>query len=148
MIKNSLINKLNNLSVFHLNCTLDDNEPNYIPPDLKEGTYRWILYIYSNLYTREKDYINPTDKLFLIEIFKILKDEHTISWTRDKLIELDREKEEELRLCIENNIKLTSSFFKLKVNLYLLRCFEKDWYYADPFILDISKNLKGFVKNE
>ena len=52
--------RLKKIASKHLNCNLDDNEPNYIPSDLKEGTYRWFLYIFSNLY-KKGDKFDPKD---------------------------------------------------------------------------------------
>ena len=75
MIKQEDIDRLINLSKTYLRCNLDDNSPDFIPEDLKPGTYRWLLYMYSNMFGPD-DKINRSVKLIFIGIFKKLKNEH------------------------------------------------------------------------
>lgn len=143
MIKGST-ERLMELSKTMLRCSLDDNPPDHIPSDLNPGSYRWFLYMYSNMYSPE-DKIIRADKPIFISIFNILYDHHTISWTRDTLIALDRNKLPDLTKQVLRNIKNTDNFYELKVNLYLYRCLKVGWAYADPFILEHSPSLRNFV---
>jgi hypothetical protein len=135
------------LSKTKLHCSLDDNTPDYIPPDLICGTYRWFLYLFSNMYSPE-DVISKSEKLLFISIFKRLRDEHTISWTRDTLIALNKSKSAELKKVILKNIRYTENFYTLKVNLYLYRSIQTEMFYADPFVFKHSENLKKFLFSE
>lgn len=145
MINKSYIERIKKISAEHLNCILDTKKSDFVPLDLKEGTYRWYLYFYSNLYKENNDFINKNDKIMFIDIFKKLRDEHTISWTRNTLIELDKSRIEALQKSILLNIKRTESFHELKVNLYLYRMIDKGWFIADPFIIRVSESIKEFV---
>lgn len=145
MINKSYIDRIKKIAAEHLNCTLDTKKPDFIPLDLKEGTYRWYLYFYSNMYKEGDDFINKQDKIMFIDIFKKLRDEHTISWTRDTLIELDKSRIEALQKSILLNIQKTESFYELKANLYLYRMINRDWFIVDPFIIRVSENIKEFI---
>lgn len=139
-------NRLKELAKDHLHCNLDDNDPKYIPQDLIEKTYRWILYIYSNLYKVGEDTFDPADREMLIVIAAFLRKEHLISWTRDTLIELDKEKFPQLTDYLTSRIYTTTSFFELKVCLYVLRELQDDWHVIDQYIIDRSHGIKEFIK--
>lgn len=140
------IERLKQIAAIHLNCSLDDNSSDYVPSDLIPGSYRWYAYYYSNMYKKDNDYVSVSDKLLYIQVSKLLLTKHLINWTRDFLIELDRDKETELKRCILKNIKDTKSFFELKVNIFLYRSLSEDWFYADPYTFKISTNLKKYTK--
>lgn len=141
------IPRLKELSEHHLNCALDDNEPNFIPADLieAEGSYRWFLYIYSNLYKPGDDTISVGDRNMFVTLFTMFKTEHLINWTRDKLIPFDKQFIQQIKMKVIENINRTESFFELRVNLYTLRCLSEGWYYTDSHVLGISNNLKEFT---
>lgn len=138
--------RLKKLASKHLHCNLDDNESGYIPPDLKEGTYRWTLYIFSNLYKKGEDKFDPKDRQMFISIFDTFLESHSISWTRDTFIELDKAKYEQIFEYLKNRIDNTISFFELKACLYASRNLLYRWFVVDPFILEMSPGLKEFVK--
>lgn len=131
----------------HLHCSLDDHSPDYIPQDLKEGTYRWVLYIYSNLYTVGEEF-DPHDRNMFISVSAKFKREHLISWTRDKLIELYRGKEKMIYEYLGRRIKETTNFFELKTCIYLFRVLSKEWFVTDSFTLERSPGLKEYIKHE
>lgn len=137
--------RLKELSAKYLHCNLDDNEPGYIPPDLKERTYRWSLYIYSNLYKIGDDNFFERDRDLFIEMAQTFRKEHMISWTRDYLIELNKEKILQLHNYLNDRINNTNSFFELKVCLYLFRELNDNWFVIDQFMIDRSPGLKEFI---
>jgi len=100
------------------------------------------------MYTDQNDKINSKEKLLFIRVYKKLKDEHTISWTRDTLIALNKENKSNIVECILKNIRRTDSFFELKVNLYLYRNLKNNWFVADAFVLQKSKSLNEFVTKQ
>lgn len=138
--------RLKDLASKHLHCNLDDNDPRYIPPDLKEKTYRWTLYIYSNLYKIGDDSFDSADRKMFIELGGFFKKEHLICWTRDRLIELEKNKASQISDYLLDRIKNTTSFYELKVCLYALRELHDDWYVIDQFIIDRSPGFVRFIK--
>ena len=144
MNKQECIDHLNSLAKDHLCCRLDDKDPDYIPADLQEGTYRWFLYMYSNMYKKSEDKISNKDKMAFLYVYRKLRDEHVICWARETLIGLDHSKKDDILKCILSNILNTDSFNELRVNLYLYRNIKNDLMIADPYILSLSKNLEKF----
>lgn len=144
MINPGYVNRLMELSVNHLNCTLDDNEPGFVPIDLKVGSYRWFLYMFSNMYKIGEDTISSEDKDMFLDIAGKFKIEHLISWTRDTLIEVDNNKLNVMHKHILFTIRDTVSFFELKVCVYLLRNYFENWLFLDPFILKIIPDFKEY----
>jgi hypothetical protein len=140
--------RLKELALEHLNCSLDDNEPGYIPDDLKENTYRWNLYLYSNLYKIGADTFDNKDRQMFMDIAQTFRKEHLISWTRDRLIELDRSKVLPVLEYVKSRIENTISFFELKVCIYMFRDIYSSWFVVDPFIIEMSPGLKDFIVNE
>lgn len=138
--------RLKELAKDHLHCNLDDNEPRYIPLDLKERTYRWALYIYSNLYKIGEDTFDPADRGMFIVLATSFRKEHLISWTRGTLIELDKEKFPQLIDYITTRMYSTTSYYELKVCIYVLREIQDDWHVIDQYIIDQSPGIKEFVK--
>lgn len=137
--------RLKYLASNHLHCRLDDNVSSYIPPDLKERTYRWSLYIFSNLYEVGEDTFDPVDRKMFIELGAFFKKEHLINWTREKLIELDKKKFPQISDYLQDRIHTTTSFYELKVCLYVLRELHDDWHVIDQFIIDRSPGFKEFI---
>lgn len=141
--------RLKKLASKHLHCTLDDNEPGYIPPDIKEGTYRWTLYIYSNLYTEDNDEINSKDREMFIHIASTFQELHLISWTRDTLVELDGSKVGDILNYLVKRIDSTTSFFELKTALYAHESVSNSsdrGCVVDPFIIKKHPGLEKYVK--
>ena len=143
-----VIDRLKELASEHLHCNLDDNEPGYIPPDLKEGTYRWYLYMYSNMYKKDDHCMTREDREILFNIAYKFKEEHLISWTRDHLIEIDRSKLKDLNTFLLHKINNTDSFFELKTCIYTIRSLKDKCLTTDPFVLEILPEMKEFIVNE
>lgn len=141
--------RLKKLASKHLHCNLDDNDTGYIPPDLKEGTYRWTLYIYSNLYTEDNDEINSKDREMFIHIASTFQELHLISWTRDTLIELNGNQRGDILNYLEKRIHGTKSFFELKTAIYAYESVvnsSNKWCVVDPFIIRKHPGLEKYVK--
>lgn len=148
MINQRYIDRLIELSANHLNCSLDDNVPGYIPPDLFPGTYRWCLYMYSNMYKADEDTLLAEDKTMFLNLSSKFKSEHLISWTRDRLIELDTHKIYQIHQFLLDSILDTYSFFTFKVSIYMLRCIQDKWDYTDTFVIKNLPKIREFIINE
>jgi len=147
MINQEHVDRLTVLSVDHLNCSLDDNAPGYIPQDLVPGTYRWFLYMYSNMYKEGDSTLVAEDRAMFIEIAGKFRSEHLISWTRDRLIELDESKIALIYKFIHDALRSTNSFYTLKVCVHMLKCLDDGWYFTDSFVLKNLPELKGYILN-
>ena len=139
------IPRLKELSAEYLNCSLDDNPPEYIPEDLIEGSYRWFLYLYSNMFKENGDHISCSDKQMFVVLSTKFKTDHLINWTRDKLIALKKENILQIKSVCITVMNDTFSFFKLKVSIYMLKCVSEGWLYADPYIIGIMPELERFT---
>jgi hypothetical protein len=148
MINPEYLNRLLALSVDHLNCSLDDNVPGYIPPDLVPGTYRWYLYMYSNMYKDDEYELLAEDKTMFLTLANKFKSEHLISWTRDRLIELDICKVSQTHQFLLDSILDTYNFYTFKVSIYMLRCLQDKWYYTDTFVIKYLPKMREFIINE
>lgn len=114
------ITRLWRLTKVHLSCNLDDKIKG-VPEDLIPGTYRWYLYLYTNLFGEGDDFISRENKLLLIALSKRLRPHDMISWTRRRLIEVPEEKVTELRRFVLRRIHRTESCNELRACLYLAR---------------------------
>ena len=146
MIDHPYVKRLQELAAKHLNCSLDDNEPGHIPSDLVPGTYRWYLYMYSNMFKIGDDMITAEDREMFIEISKKFISEHLISWTRDTLLAIKGDAALELQRYLWAELQETRSFFELKVSLYLVRCISENFLVVDSYILNLLPRIWYFVE--
>lgn len=146
MTEHPYVKRLQELAVYNLNCSLDDNEPGYIPPDLVPGTYRWYLYMYSNMFKVHDGQITIDDREMFIKISEKFISEHMISWTRDTLIAIKEDVALELKRYLGTVLRDTQSFSELKVALYVLRCIGDNFLVVDSYILNILPRIWYFVK--
>ena len=144
MLDQYQIARLSELARLHLHPNLDTPPDGGVPADLKPGTYRWALYIYSNLYKDGDDTFSKSDQPLYVQIFDKLRDEHTICWTRDKLIAVDPNKRDNLRKFVFVEILTTKSFFALRVLLHLSRMAGES--FLDDYMIHHVPSLKEFVR--
>lgn len=142
------INRLKDLSVTHLNCRLDDHKNNYIPLELKEGSYRWFLYLYTNLFKEGDDIITSEDKKMFIQISTLFRTEHLISWVRNKIYQIREEKLAEINYHIEEILEKTYQLYIIRICLYLKRIFSERWFFIDDYILGKIPTLKHYIDVE
>lgn len=145
MNENKYIDRLIELSKEHLNCTIEGFDRRSIPGDLIPGEYNWYSFLYSNLYTRENDLISKNDKDMFLDISKKLRFEHLINWCRIELLFLNKWEEENIKNCIQRNIRETKNFFILRANIYALRSILNSWYIIDQVVLGLVPNLKPYI---
>lgn len=145
---NEYINRIKELSITNINSHLDDHKKDYIPPDLKEGSYRWFLYFYSNMYNDENNFISDKDKEMFIKISLKFRTEHLINWTRNSLIPLDTDKIDKVKKITENILKETNNFIVLKICIYLKRIILEEWYFIDEYILKYLPFLKEYIREK
>lgn len=110
------------------------------------GTYRWFLFMYTNLYDCLPDYkIDDRDRRILTNIFIKLKPEHKLTWIRHKLYEASEDiediKEEEMDLTVIGQITNIREF---RVALFLRYCLEIKDYILDDYVLDTFKYLEKY----
>jgi len=118
----------------------------FIPNDLIEGSYRWCVYIYNNLFNKiniilDKD-IETLDNLSIK-----IKSHHLINWVRDKLYEIHPDA---LGAYLKelNDTKI-NTFVLYKIKKYLLKkALKEQEYIIDNYIIDNYPNLKKYIKEE
>ena len=122
-----------------------------VQPELIPGSYRYRLYIYSNLFeknTLEGCNLTGEDKVMLVKIFKSLLDVHALNWVREKLFEIDEDKILALKNFFLKLVMDTKSFHELKVALYGLRMIEKREYVIDDYMIELIPALSKYVKEK
>lgn len=109
------------------------------------GTYRWFLFMYTNLYNCVFNYkLTEQDRRILITLFKKLKPEHKLTWIRHKLYEASEEMKgveevlDRFVLCETTNVR------EMRVALYVMYCLETKDYILDDYVLDTFKYLEKY----
>lgn len=148
MIKEDYTHRILEIAAEHLNCALDDNEPGYVPPDLIVGSYRWYLYMYSNMYKKDDHCMSAEDRAIFKAIALKFKREHLICWTRDTLIEIDKSKMGYLLKFIIDKIMNTNSLFELRVCLYTVKSLRDVCPTTDSYVLELLPEMKEFIIDE
>jgi hypothetical protein len=143
--KKEIIDRLKYLSSLYLNCRLDDHLSNYIPPDLKEGSYRWFLYLYTNLFNENNDIISIEDKQIFIQISEKFRTEHLISWVRNTFYNVKKEKINDVITYINNLLENTNKLYIIRICIYIKRIFSENWFFLDDYILNKIPELKQYV---
>jgi len=110
------------------------------------GTYRWYLFMYTNLYDCLPEYkIDDRDRRILTSIFIKLKPEHKLTWIRHKLYEASEDieniKEEEMNSTVIGQLTNIREF---RVALFLMYCLETKDYILDDYVLDTFKYLEKY----
>jgi hypothetical protein len=100
------------------------------------------------MYKADEDKLLAEDKTMFLTLSNKFKSEHLISWTRDRLIELDVQKIYQVYQFLGDSILDTYSFYTFKVSVYMLRCLNDKWYYTDPFVIKHLPKMKEYIINE
>lgn len=122
----------------------------YIPNDLTEGTYRWKVFIYSNLFDKLNRNLTSYELTSILSLVEDIKSHHIINWVRNKLYEIHPN-------AINSYIKYISmkvldkdmSFKVFKVLLYLNRmAIDEKEYIIDDYMLEVIPDIKKYIKEE
>jgi hypothetical protein len=125
-----------------LTCRLDTPIEG-LPDDLIEGSYRWRLYVYSNV---EKSDLSPEEKSALISVSEKLRDEHLICWTRHKLFALRENDISVVRDLLNQILNSTRDAAILRICIYALRMLNKKFYIVDPIMVEAIPDLLKYTK--
>lgn len=113
---------------------------------LVEGSYRWRLYLYSNLFERNpEENLRSEDKETLIKIAKKFKTEHLPNWVRDAVYDLKEESIEEYKSHLNDLLIKDISFMQLKIALYGLRLLDDGYYLIDSYMIEKIPSLRKYV---
>jgi hypothetical protein len=109
------------------------------------GTYRWYLFMYTNLYNCSPGYqLTEKDREILMKIFRKLQPEHKLTWVRHKIYEYTGDILD-LRIWVERDIASETTIIKeLQIALYLTYCIEIKDYILDDYIIDTFKFLEKY----
>lgn len=107
-------------------------------------TYRWYVGVYNVFLEENVTHIEQLDKSLIFNIFRKLRDEHTINWSRNYLYEFREEKRQEVKSILLRTIHKTDRFDVLKSCLYLLRNIRKNRI-LDDYVLRRIPDLKGLL---
>ena len=110
---------------------------------ITEGTYRWYLFMYSNLYECVPGYpLKQRDKEILKSIFKKLLPEHRLTWVRHRMYEA---KDYIKGLCVVYKgslVEHANSIREFKVAAYLDYCLATEQYIIDDYMIDTFGSFK------
>jgi len=139
--------RLKELAASHLFVNTDaKSHIKEIPTELVEGSYRWRVYIYSNLFRKNNDLISVSDKVMFIRVSKKFLIQHMNCWSRQKVNMLDLDKYQEMRQRVLLQIYTTDSFYVLRVCLYLLAAFKARFFCYDEYMLELCPWLRSYSK--
>lgn len=139
------IDRLRELAEKHLYVKTDaKSHIKGIPDDLREGSYRWRVYLYSNMYRPGEDTISVADKAMFIRVSRDFQGHHLNPWSREKAFAIDLNKYQACRQYILSRVYVTSSFHELRVCLYLLASFRKGTYIYDEYILKMCPGISKY----
>jgi len=110
------------------------------------GSYRWYVGVYNVFLEETVTHIEQSDKSTIFDIFRKLRDEHTINWSRNYLYEFREEKRADVLAILLKTLHRTDSFDVLKVCLYLLRNIRKNRV-LDNYVLQRIPELKAVLEN-
>lgn len=116
-----------------------------MPKELVEGSYRWRVYIYSNLFRDGGDKISPEDKDLFVRVSQGFLIQHMNPWSRVHASEFDLERIKELRTFVLEKIAATESFYELRVCLYVWAAARKGDYICDEYMLEMCPGLAEYV---
>ena len=123
---------LQELSKNSLVCRLDTPPANGIPDDLQVGSYRWCVYVYSNV---EKENLTDEEHSALIQASEKIRDEHLICWTRERLFDYQERDAAVIREYLNGVLSVTRSAKILRFCIYMLRLMNTKMYLIDSEIL-------------
>ena len=107
---------------------------------ITEGTYRWYLFIYTNLYECSSEYnLTKKDRDILKNIFDKLKPEHKLTWIRRKMYEASPD-----ITATYHRVQVSTRIREHKVALYLMYCIENKEYILDDYMIETFKSLDKY----
>lgn len=115
-----------------------------IPPELVEGSYRWRVYVYSNLYRPGADTICLQDKALFIRISKGFQIQHMNPWSRGKVYPINLNRYWECRRYVLDRVYTTVSFYELRACLYLLANFRRGECIYDDYIRGLCPGISKY----
>lgn len=107
-------------------------------------TYRWYAGVYGDYLDNNMVSVGRADKSVIFKIFKKLRDEHTLNWSRNRLYEFDEGHLPEVRRLLLSVIHRTDRFDVLKSALYLLRHIRRDCV-LDDYTLRCIPELRKYI---
>jgi len=110
------------------------------------GTYRWYAGVYCEYLDNYVTHVARSEKPLIFSIFRKLRDEHTINWSRNYLYEFDAARVPEVRTLLLRTIRRTDRFNVLKGALYLLRNLRRNCV-LDDYLLRLIPDLKRFLED-
>jgi hypothetical protein len=134
--------------------------------DVDPHSYWWKVGTYNVFLEKNVTQVSQSDKSAIIGLFRKLRDEHIINWSRNYLYEFKEERKPEVRALLLSTIRSTDRFDVLKSCLYLLRNIQKncviDDYvirkipkltdflddYIEPELTDLQRSIMGMSKTE
>jgi hypothetical protein len=90
-----------------------------------------------------EDVISLSDKTMFIRVSRDFQIHHMNPWSREKAFALNLDKYQECRQYILGRVYATTSFYELRVCLYMLAEFKKGMFIYDEYIL---RNCPGISK--
>lgn len=141
-MKDVYIKALKELADQYLVCKLDTKPEGKYPEDIKEGGYRWAVYIYSCL---DMGRVGSFDREMFIDITKKFRSEHLIFWTRGNLKELEVSGLDDLRTRVLGKMQVTENFNTLRVLIYLDRILKNELYCVDDYMIQVCPWLETYV---
>jgi hypothetical protein len=113
---------------------------------LIEGSYRWRLYLYSNLFERNPNELLKTeDKEALLRMAIKFKTEHLPNWVRDHIYDLKEELIEEYKGYLNDLLIKDISYTQLKIAIYGLRLISDGDLIVDSYMLKEMPELKKYA---
>lgn len=109
------------------------------------GTYRWYVGVYCDHLDKTVANVSRSDKALIFKLFKKLRDEHTINWSRNQLYEFNARHTSEVRRHTLSAIRHTDRFDVLKAALYLLRHLRRDCV-VDNYLVGRLPWLRGYIE--
>jgi hypothetical protein len=107
-------------------------------------SYRWYVGLYCDFLEKNMPRVSRSDKLEVIGIFRRLRDEHTINWSRNRLYEFEEGDVADVRRILLRTVHSTDRYDVMKAALYLLRNLRRNRV-VDDHVLRCIPDLKTFV---
>ncbi|MBD3261400.1 MAG: hypothetical protein GF334_06895 [Candidatus Altiarchaeales archaeon] len=132
--------------VQHLKQRVDAAKDFTIPAGIREGGYRWCLYVYSNLWRTEPSELELLDKAALLAVYKNLQEFHTLFWQRSKLLSLDDDKLMAYKQFLIRMIMVTRDWHHFLISLHLIRNFRERRFYVGDYEVENLPGLKEYIR--
>lgn len=116
---------------------------------LKVGSYRWRLYLYSNLFEKDPDSVLvPENRDTLLKWSEKFKTEHLPNWVRSSIYDLKEESIDEYKSYLNDLLIRSTTFTKLKIAVYGLRLLKDGDKLIDNYMIEKLPELKKYAQIE